>query len=132
MRFIRLNFILTMLEWKGMTVPRVLKEVAEKNPNRSAFIMDDKTITFQEVEELSNKIASYFKSKGFERGDTISVLMETNIVYPSIWLGLSKIGVVAALINYNLRKETLIHSIKVANSKAVILGSELGKGLLKI
>lgn len=111
-----------------MTVPRVFKQMVDKHPDKAAFIMDDKTLTFQEVEEFSNKIASYFKSKGFERGDTVSVLMETNIIYPSIWLGLSKIGVVAALINYNLRKEPLIHSIKVANSKAIILGSELAKG----
>ncbi|KAL5286698.1 SLC27A4 family protein [Megaselia abdita] len=128
-RFIRLNYILSMYEWKGMTVPRVFKEIVKKHPERPAFILDDKTLTFQEVEEFSNKIASYFKSKGFERGDTISVLMETNVVYPCIWLGLSKIGVVAALINYNLRKEPLIHSIKVANSKAIILGSELGKAI---
>lgn len=90
--------------------------------------MDDKKLTFQDVENFSNKIASYFKSKGFTRGDTVALLMETRPEYPAIWLGLSKIGVVTALVNSNLRKDPLTHSIKVADSKAVLVGAELGEG----
>ena len=51
--------------------------------------------------------------------------METRLEYSSMWLGLSKIGVITALVNTNLRKETLIHSIRVASSKAIIVSAEL-------
>jgi solute carrier family 27 (fatty acid transporter), member 1/4 len=51
--------------------------------------------------------------------------METRLEYAPMWLGLSKVGIVTALINTNLRKETLIHSIKTASSKAVIVSAEL-------
>lgn len=44
--------------------------------------------------------------------------------YVCIWLGLSKIGVVTALINTNLRADTLAHSLKVSNCSAVIIGKE--------
>lgn len=58
--------------------------------------------------------------------------METRLEYSSMWLGLSKIGVITALINTNLRKETLIHSINVASSKAVIVSVELLDALIEI
>jgi solute carrier family 27 (fatty acid transporter), member 1/4 len=49
-----------------------------------------------------------------------------------MWLGLSKIGCVTALINTNLRKETLIHSIRVASSKAIIVSAEMSEALAEI
>jgi solute carrier family 27 fatty acid transporter 1/4 len=54
--------------------------------------------------------------------------MESKPEYVCIWLGLSKIGGVTALINSNLRQAPLLHSIKVANACAVIFGSELANG----
>ena len=44
------------------------------------------------------------------------------------WLGLVKIGVIPALINFNLRKDSLIHTIKVADCKGIIYGQELEEG----
>lgn len=85
-----------------------------------------------QIEDLSNKIGNYFLSKNYEKGDTIALLMETRLEYSSMWLGLSKIGVITALINTNLRKETLIHSINVASSKAIIVSSELLEALIEI
>lgn len=84
------------------------------------------------MEDLSNKIGNYFKSKNYQKGDTIALLMETRLEYSSMWLGLSKIGVITALINTNLRKETLIHSIRVASSKAIIVSAELLDALSEI
>lgn len=81
---------------------------------------------------MSNKVGNYFSSKGYKRNDTIALLMETNLLYSSMWLGLSKIGVITAMINSNLRKETLIHSIKAAASKAIIVSAEMLETLFEI
>ncbi|XP_013779255.2 long-chain fatty acid transport protein 4-like [Limulus polyphemus] len=51
--------------------------------------------------------------------------MENKPEYLAFWLGLSKIGVVTALINTNLRWKTLVHSITVVKSKAIIFGGSL-------
>lgn len=85
-----------------------------------------------QIEDLSNQIGNYFKTKNYKKDDTIALFMETRLEYSSMWLGLSKIGVITALINTNLRKETLIHSICVASSKAIIVGSELLDALIEI
>jgi solute carrier family 27 fatty acid transporter 1/4 len=51
--------------------------------------------------------------------------MENRPEYVAIWLGLAKVGLVPALINYNLKLQALVHTIKVANAKAIIYGAEL-------
>uniref|UniRef100_A0A0K8TSP3 Very long-chain fatty acid transport protein n=1 Tax=Tabanus bromius TaxID=304241 RepID=A0A0K8TSP3_TABBR len=124
-RFVKLNLKLMIWERQKKTIPKVFRDFVRLHPDKIAFMMDDKKLTFQEVEDLSNEIASYFKSKNFAKGDTIALLMGSRTEYPCIWLGLSKIGVITALINSNLRKETLTHSIKAANSKAIIVETEL-------
>ncbi len=43
-------------------------------------------------------------------------------------LGLAKIGVIPALINTNLRNESLVHTITTASSRTVLYGVELEKG----
>lgn len=51
--------------------------------------------------------------------------MNNCIEYLCIWLGLSKLGVVSALINYNQRLHPLGHSIAIAKAKALIIGADL-------
>lgn len=80
------------------------------------------------MEELSNQIANYFKEQGLKRGDIVALFMESCPEYVCIWFGLSKIGVIVALINNNLKAETLVHSIKVSNCSAIIIGKEQVSG----
>ena len=54
--------------------------------------------------------------------------MENRPEYVGIWYGLSKLGVITALINNNLRSKVLIHSIEVAKPKVVIYDEELEQG----
>ena len=81
-----------------------------------------------QLDEYSNKIANFLLSAGFKHGQSISLFMENRPEYVGTWLGCSKIGVVPALINFNLRGQSLIHSIVASASVAVIYGSELTEG----
>lgn len=77
-------------------------------------------------------MASFFREKGLEKGDCVALMMETKIEYPFFWLGLSRIGATTALINFNLRQDPLIHSIKIVNSKAIIVSSDLKDAIAQI
>lgn len=69
-----------------------------------------------------------FKSHGYKKGDVVALFLENKPEYVCIWLGLSKLGVIVPLINTNQRLSSLVHSITVAKSQAVIFGSELNEG----
>ena len=93
-------------------------------------MMDDKKLSFLEAQKLSLQIARYFYGKGFQKGETIALFMETRVEYACFWVGLARLGIVTALINTNLRKETLKHSMTVAKTKAIIVSAELAPGKL--
>lgn len=63
-----------------------------------------------------------------QEGDVVALFMENRSQYVGLWLGMAKIGVEAALINFNLRLEALVHCVTISNAKAVMFGSELTDG----
>lgn len=103
-------------------VADVFQRTAAKHPHKVAVIFEQKTWTFQEVEEYSNRIANYFKSQGYQKGEVVALLLENSPEFICTWLGLSKLGVITALINTNLRLDSLWHCISVANVRAIIFG----------
>lgn len=78
---------------------------------------------------MSNQVAHVFEEAGFKPGDTVALLMENRPEYVALWLGLSKAGIVTALINYNLRDKPLLHCVNITDSKAIIFSSEFNEGL---
>lgn len=131
-RYIVISSRLWWWEKKKLTVPKIFVQVARTYPNKVAFRFEKKLWTFSEVDEYSNKVANYFKSRGFKKNDTIALMMDSRPEFVFIWLGLAKIGVVTALINSNLRKGPLIHCINAASSSGLIYGSELAEAVKDI
>uniref|UniRef100_A0A7E5A1M5 Very long-chain fatty acid transport protein n=1 Tax=Panagrellus redivivus TaxID=6233 RepID=A0A7E5A1M5_PANRE len=84
-----------------------------------------KKYTFVEFNELANKYANYFKAKGYKKDDVVALFMENGAEFFAIWLGLSKLGVITAWINSNLKQEPLAHSIRVSNAKSIIVSPSL-------
>jgi len=116
----------------NMTVPRIFEELVAKHPDRVCFIFEDRKWTFREVNEFSNRVAHVFQAAGFQPGDTISLLLDNRPEYVAIWLGMVKAGIVVALLNYNLRDKPLVHSITIANSKAIVVGADFNDVYLSI
>lgn len=81
-----------------------------------------------QVEDLTNRLANFFSSEGFNQGDVIALVLENSVEYPCVWIGLSKIGCITALINTNLRAKPLQHSMETVKAKAVITSSQLLSG----
>ncbi|KAK7095529.1 long-chain fatty acid transport protein 1-like [Littorina saxatilis] len=107
------------------TVAKLFKDQVKKHPQKPCFLFEDQTWTFQQVDDYTNQIANFFYEAGYRKGDGIGIFMENRPEFVCLWLGLSKIGVVGALINFNLRHEPLAHCINAAGAKALIFGGEM-------
>ena len=80
------------------------------------------------MENLTNQLANFFSAEGYVHGDVIALVLENSLEYPCVWIGLSKIGVITALINTNLRAKPLRHSIETVKAKAVITSRSILSG----
>ena len=74
-------------------------------------------------------MAHVFEAAGYKRGDTVALLLDNRPEYVAIWLGLAKVGIVTALVNYNLKDKPLLHALQIVDTKALIFGADFTEGI---
>lgn len=95
--------------------------------DRPLFIQAEtgRKVTFQETDEMSNRVANWAVAQGFQPGEIVALMMDNRPEFVATWLGLAKAGVCATLINTNVKGKPVVHAITAAvSSVAVILGTE--------
>lgn len=125
-RYLKLQYRIRRAKRLNQSVPKIFRDIARENAEKVAFYFEDEKWTFKEVDEFSNRVGNYFSAQGISKGDSVALFMENRVEYVCLWLGLTKIGCVPALINFHLRQEPLKHCIRVAKRcKAIVVGAEL-------
>ena len=84
----------------------------------------EKTYTWQEVHDRAVQWAQFFLAQGVKPGDLVATYLMNSADFMVIWLGLFCIGCAPAHLNYNLKGESLVHCLKIANVKFVLVDSE--------
>ena len=79
-----------MKDQSNLTVPELLAEAALKWPEKTALLFDPSmdSITYLELEERTNAIASQLIELGVNPGDRVAVMSKNEIEYPLSWLGI--------------------------------------------
>ncbi|XP_054615725.1 long-chain fatty acid transport protein 1a [Dunckerocampus dactyliophorus] len=118
----------------GSNVLSIFAQTVKRNPNKIALIYEatGETWTFAQLDQLSNSVANWARSQGWVSGDVVALFMESRPLQVALWLGLAKVGVEAALINFNLRSDSLLHCIGVSTSRAIVFGAELADAMLEV
>ena len=121
---------------------RTLKRVNSIGPDSTNLICDDlqasvdahrdlpamtfegRTVTYGELDAMANRFAHWAKGINLRRGQVVALLMPNRIEYFAAWYGLSKVGVVTALINSNLTGAPLAHCLALSGAAHCIVDAE--------
>ncbi|CAI5744771.1 unnamed protein product [Peronospora destructor] len=115
-----------------MLLPDLFEQSVDKWPHKSCMQFGRRVLSFQQVDEAANCVASWGLQRGLQTGQTVALLMENRPEFVIVWLGLSKIGVVTALLNTHLQPDGLVHCTMIADAKWMIVGEELAGKLEKV
>ena len=102
------------------------KRIDAFGPNL-AFIEGDFEMTYDDMEIYANKVASWVQAEGLTAGDTVAVFVRNRAQYVPLWLGLTKVGVVPALLNFQLTGSALAHCINISDAKIIIVDHEMAE-----
>lgn len=105
---------------------------ASTHPQDIALLCEDEVVTWKELNDRANRVACALKEQGIGVGDCVSVFMQNRIEFVVQILAVSKLGAAASLINTNLNKQQLIHSIMLTKPKKCIFGEELAEPLNEV
>jgi fatty-acyl-CoA synthase len=97
---------------------------ADKYAEHTALIFEGQRLTYRQLDALANRFAAWAEAQGLKHGDTVALLMPNRAEYIPAWLGLTKRGIAAALINNNLTGAALAHCLSISNATHVLTDTE--------
>jgi fatty-acyl-CoA synthase len=110
---------------RGLTLPELIVRLADEFNTASALESEEASLTYGQLGHRCNQYSRWGLSLGLASGDAVSLFMANCAEYLPIWLGLTRIGVVVALVNSQLAGDVLAHSINIAQPKFLIAGADL-------
>ena len=120
------------IERLGVTLPVSIGLLAREFDAAPALVSTEATLSYRELAIRCNQYARWGIAEGLRPGDTVGLVMPNCAEYMAIWLGLTRIGAVVALINDNLAGDALVHSINIVAPRAVIVGGDLASRLMEV
>ena len=107
------------------TLPVLIDALAERFGDASALSDRVSSLSYRELGESVNQYARWARENALAPGDVVCLLMPNCPEYLAIWLGLTRIGVTAALLNTNLTGGLLAHAIRSAAPRQLISAATL-------
>ena len=106
-----------------------IDRIAENNPDKVAMLyigndLQEKEITYRELQRGSNRCANYFTSLGIRKGDRVMLILKRHWQFWFAILGLHKIGAVAIPATNQLKAHDLEFRFRKGRVKAIICTSD--------
>src|ERR1700728_901237 len=117
---------------RGITLPALIERLAGEFQAAPALVSAEASMSYGQLGFRCNQYSRWGMSRDLKSGDAVALLMSNCAEYLAIWLGLTRIGVVVALINSQLAGDVLAHSIKIADPKYLIVGDDLASRVAAI
>lgn len=111
--------------------PVLIEELSGKFAGKRALLCDHGDLSFSALSARANQYARWAIEQGVKKGDVICLSMPNCAEYLAIWIGITSIGGVVALLNTNLVGPSLAHCLHSVKPKHAIIGSELTDELAK-
>jgi fatty-acyl-CoA synthase len=112
-----------------LNLPLLLDVLADRHEARPALRSAEATLSYRELARRKNRFARWGRAQAIAKGDMVCLLMPNCADYLAIWLGLSQIGAVVALMNTNLTGELLRRAIAGTRPTHIITDRTLLPGL---
>jgi len=106
-------------------LPTVVEELAEQIGDAPALLSDDEGLTYRALAERSRRYARWALAQGLAKGDVVGLVMPNRPEYLAIWLGITRVGGVVALVNTHLAGPSLAHCLNLAAPRHLIVAAAL-------
>ena len=107
----------------------IIEEQTARNGDAQALLSDRECFTFRALVARANQYARWSLDQGIGKGDVVGLLMTNRPEYFAVWLGITSVGGVVALLNTNLVGASLAHCINIAAPKHLIVAEEFTTAL---
>jgi long-chain acyl-CoA synthetase len=106
------------------SIADIVRVHARLRPDAVALVVDDRTISFAELDARSSQAAQAFRTAGVGFGDRVAYVEKNGAEFFEVVCGLAKLGAVGVPVNWRLAPPEMLHVIDDAQARLVVVGSE--------
>ncbi len=103
------------------TVVDIIRERAKNIPERTALFFKGASMTWGDLEQLSDALALAFRSEGLKKGERVALLMPNSPQMIVCELALWKTGAVAVPMNPLYTEQELVHAFRECGAKMAVV-----------
>lgn len=105
----------------GSTFPDAIEALGREHGDAPALLSDRERFSFAELAARSNRYSRWALELGLPPGAAVGLLMPNRPDYLAAWIGITRVGLTAALLNTNLVGAALAHCIRAADMDHVVV-----------
>src|SRR5689334_16525455 len=99
----------------------LLEESFAKFADRKAFICMDKSITYRDLDDMSQALAAYLQGKGLKKGARVALMMPNVLQYPIAAAGILEAGYAVVNVNPLYTPRELEHQLRDSGAEAIVI-----------
>ncbi len=115
----------TEFTYREITLQDRLREVAREVGDKPALLMGDRSVSFREVDQLSDRLAAALAKRGVRPGDRVTIFMPNSIEFVIAFYGALKAGGVVNPINAQSKEREIRFQVGDAGATAVLYHAAL-------
>lgn len=105
---------------------------AATHGNATALVDGGRSVSFHQLDVLSNQWANAFEAHGLSKGDRVAVLARNCLEYLVIELAAAKAGLIIAALNWRLSDPELAHCINLVSPALIVLQPEYAETVQRL
>ena len=86
----------------------LLNAAAARNPQQTAIAFEDKSISYERLEQATMRLAQWFLQQGCKPGDRIAVYWPNSIETAELYFACFKAGLIAVPVNVMMKAHELL------------------------
>ena len=103
----------------------LVRSKARKNGSRPALHFGGRTITYEELDRESDRVAGGLARSGLTAGDRVAALLFNGAEFPLLWFGVVKLGATLVPLNTGLKGEILRYELADSSPSAIVVDPRL-------
>jgi long-chain acyl-CoA synthetase len=104
----------------------------KKYADAPAFVCMGKSLTFGEIDKLSDQFGAYLQSRGLQPGDRVAIMMPNLLQYPIALFGALRAGLVIVNTNPLYTPREMRHQFTDSGAKAIVIVENFASNLQEI
>src|SRR5690554_2146466 len=127
---------------RPINIGEVVRRTSELQGNKLAVVTENQSLSYRQLEDLSDAIAANLQNRGISKGDRVAVVVGNRAEFPLLVIACAKIGAIMVPINVKLAvdelqyifghakpsvlisEEEFLHKVKKANQGAAAVSQK--------